>query len=479
MTAPPTHDRDIDFAIEASRLGYGAFDAGFIVRERRGALARWLPEIGESATAAGWLFGLEAALEELREAATAPLNLPSVGLGADRVNVSIDWNAATARYVVIVAPDEGTRQLERLLIRQRRETQVLKQQAEAAADRLRISATLYRDIVEATDDAVLRLAPDLTLTFVSGPAAALIGASPEAAIGRPVTSLAPLPRLENPWRADMCADGPASFEQPIRREGAGARWLWWRVRWLGEDGGPAEFQAVGRDVTQLRRLRADLDRANEEARFAALAHERSRIAHDLHDTFVHSLVATLARLSLIRRAAPEGALKADIAEAEGEARAGLRAARQAVGALRVEPEYPEGPAAEIAAAAAALRPAIEVAIEIAPDLGAISRAGVAAMVRVAREALRNVERHSGARHVRLSLGPAPGGIRLRIDDDGVGFDPLTTPSGHFGLAGMREQARFAGGALEIGASPSGGAFVELFLPGEPERAHLLNRANSE
>ena len=73
----------------------------------------------------------------------------------------------------------------------------------------------------------------------------------------------------------MCADGPASFEQPIRREGAGARWLWWRVRWLGEDGGPAEFQAVGRDVTQLRRLRADLDRANEEARFAALAHERS------------------------------------------------------------------------------------------------------------------------------------------------------------------------------------------------------------
>lgn len=467
MAVTPSRVPDLDFAIARGLIGYGVVDGALVLRERRGALAQWLPEIGQPCTQAGLFFALDAALHELQAQGAAPLILPSVGLdGAPgvRVNVSITWNPTTQSYLIVVAPDHGAEQLDRLLIPQRREKQMLQQQAAAAADRLRVSATLYRDIVESTADVVLRLAPDMTLSFVNGPAAALIGVDPQAAIGRAARDVLPLPATDNPWRADMCAHGPASFEQPVRGRDGAVRWLWWRVQWLDDDGAVREFQAVGRDVTDLRRLRAELERANEDAKFAALAEERLRIAHDLHDTFVNTLVSTLARLSVLRRAAPEGALKSDLEQAEQEAREGLSEARQAVGAIRAQFSHADGPATALAEAASALRAKMDVTLDIVDDLGPLTPTQTTAIVRVGREALRNVERHSGARHLFVSLRRASDTLVLEICDDGIGFDPASGPSGHYGLVGMREQARFAGGALAIARRKGGGVRLTLSLP---------------
>ncbi len=467
MEIAATSSAELDFAIESAQFGFAALDENLIVRERRGALARWLPEVGSPCTQSGLLFAMDSLFVDLRAPGAKPVRLPSVGIGdamGERVNISIGWNLRSRRYVVVVAPDDGTEQMDRLLIQQRRERQVLQQQAAAIEDRLRVSTALYREIVETTDDAVLRFGPDLTLSFVSAPASALIGIGRESALGGTVRELLPLPGHENRWRADMCASGPASFEQPVRRADGQTRWVWWSVRWLGEDDGPREFQAVGRDVTETRRLRAELEKANEDAKFAALAQERLRIAHDLHDTFIHSIVTTLARLSLMRRSAPDGALKQEIEEAERETRAGLRQAREAVGALRADFEYPDGPARSLIAAGEALRPRMEVELQIDDDLGPLPRAQTTAIVRIAREALRNVERHSGARRVEIQLARSGDGVRLRIADDGIGMDPRRSSSGHYGLVGMAEQARFAGGALEIAAAPLGGVEVRLALP---------------
>ena len=457
---------DLVFALERTQVGFAAIDAALTVRERSGALADWLPEIGRPSCESGLLFAMEPVLEELRKAGAAPLVLPSVGLPdseADRVNVSIAWNPDSFRYVVVVGRDEGAKQLDRLLFQQRRERQLLQQQAAAAADRLRVSTTLYRDIVESTDDAVLRLGPDLALTFFSGPAAALVGLN-ESAIGRGAREILPLPTQDNPWRADMCAQGPASFEQPVRLADGGTRWLWWNVRWLGDEGGPREFQAAGRDVTELRRLRAELERANEEAKFAALAQERLRISHDLHDTFIHTLVNTLARLTLLRRSAPEGALKEELLEAENEARSGLRAAREAVGAIRVEFEFAEGWERPLREAATNLARKIEVELDIQSDGVALMGPRAVALLRVAREALRNIERHSGARRARIAVRRAEDQVELTIADDGIGFDPRRPPSGHYGVVGMFEQAKLAGGHLDIASPPGGGVALTLRVP---------------
>ena len=57
-------------------------------------------------------------------------------------------------------------------------------------------------------------------------------------------------------------------------------------------------------------------------------------------------------------------------------------------------------------------------------------------------------------------------MSLVIEDDGIGFEPALEESrpGHYGLMGMRERARMAGGAFRLEASPGRGTRVELRLP---------------
>jgi PAS domain S-box-containing protein len=455
----------IEFALKSGHIGVCAFDADLKVIARHGALAAWAPLPGECAVENGLLFGMAQALHDLKAPGAAPLVLPSVAvpeLIEPRVNIAIAWSPSSQAYVATTTPDAANEQFERLLGQRRREDLMLREQADAAANRLAVSASLYRDIVQSTEDAVIRLTAGLGVTFSNPTAAALFGLAADAAVGLSIRDLAPLPQAAYPWRLDMCATGPASFEQPIRR-GDEVVWLWWRVSWLQTDGGLREFQAVGRDVTELKRLRAELDRANELANYAALAEERLRISHDLHDTFVHTLVATLSRLSLLRRAAPEGALKDDILEAERETRAGLRAAREAVGAVRSELDFLDGPSPRLREAAEALRAKMRVVIDIAADLGDIGPMRAATVVRIGREALRNIERHSAAREARVTLKRRGADIVLELVDDGIGFSADMQPEGHFGVAGMREQARFAGGRLEIKTSPGEGTRLTLTI----------------
>jgi signal transduction histidine kinase len=71
-----------------------------------------------------------------------------------------------------------------------------------------------------------------------------------------------------------------------------------------------------------------------------------------------------------------------------------------------------------------------------------------AIYRVAQEALTNVAKHAGARHVEVIVQREDDGVVLSVADDGVGFDP-SRPLPGFGLAGMRERVTLAGGTLDI------------------------------
>lgn len=454
-------------ALGGGYVGLAALDARLFVRERDGALSNWLPEVGGDAGAAPVLHGMEGALRDAMAEGAPPLVLPSVrvgGEGAGRVTIIVSWDAASRHFVVVTAPDEGTKALEVLIIQERREKQLLQQQAAAAADRSRISASLYRDIVESTDDAVLRLRPDMSIAFANGPAVRLLGLKGAPAQATPIRQILPIPEAGNPWRPDMCASGQASFEQPFRGASDATAWLWWNVRWLDEADGPGEFQAVGRDITRTRRLRAALDKANEEAKLSMLAQERLRIAHDLHDTLVHSIVNLQARLSLLRRAG--GPLSEDFLAAETEAREGLREAREAVGAIRGDLALPDGPgpALEEAVRAFQRRSAANVRLALDPEIADTPPLAAAAMVRIAREALRNAALHSLAGNVDVRLQARPEAFELAITDDGIGFDSRRSHPGHYGLVGLNEQARLARGELSIETAPGAGTRVRLLVP---------------
>ncbi len=87
-----------------------------------------------------------------------------------------------------------------------------------------------------------------------------------------------------------------------------------------------------------------------------------------------------------------------------------------------------------------------------------------AVVRIAREAVLNASRHGRATAIGVWLS-SHGGLRLRIDDNGSGFE-VDRPGdgGSFGLRSMRERAERIGGTFHLVSAPGRGTQIEATLP---------------
>jgi signal transduction histidine kinase len=85
--------------------------------------------------------------------------------------------------------------------------------------------------------------------------------------------------------------------------------------------------------------------------------------------------------------------------------------------------------------------------------------------RVAQESLRNIAKHANATNVRVVLIGGKGGLTLRIEDTGDGFDLNEVKGkGGLGLISMEERVRLVGGKLTIQSKPGDGTKVEVFVP---------------
>jgi len=447
-------------ALDRGQFGLAVFDERLVVTSRLGALSDWLPPAGAPACDSPLLTHMEASFAELRESG-GEMVLPSVRASADapRVTISISWNPRTRTYLVVTAPDHAAEQIERLLASDRREKQILRQQADAAAARLRVADALYRNIVELSGYMILRFDTDCRIVYANREVARFLGLAQESLIGRGVAELFPAPRGgESPWRLDAAAEGPATFELAAHGADGALRWLGWNVHFLGEEGG-GQFQAIGRDATESKRLRVEREKAQEEARAAAVARERLRIAHDLHDTLVRSIVTMIAEARLIAKKTTDPEARAALAELDGQARQGLWEAREAIAqtrAARREEVDLRGIAREFETRwrDVAVTLDLDARTPLAPETESLFAA-------VLREALRNIELHAGAKHVRVALTSDASGARLTVEDDGAGFDPQAPTPGHFGVAGMRERATLAGATLELESAPGKGTRIRV------------------
>ena len=87
------------------------------------------------------------------------------------------------------------------------------------------------------------------------------------------------------------------------------------------------------------------------------------------------------------------------------------------------------------------------------------------LFRVAQEALRNVLRHSQARHAHVSLAGGDDGVELLVVDDGRGFDfEAARQRGSVGLVSMEERIRPLGGRLSVASAEGRGTEVRVFIP---------------
>jgi signal transduction histidine kinase len=231
--------------------------------------------------------------------------------------------------------------------------------------------------------------------------------------------------------------------------------------------------------TELTSLNAELDarvaarareieRMEQENRFAAVVRERLRIARDLHDTLAHSLLALLTQIRLARRLVGDPArVDGELAAAEEVAREGMTQARDAVMQLRYSPVRDDGLSEALRRMVKRLRDRIDIEVTVAVDDRAAPLADrtTEAVFRIVEEAVRNVEKHAEARHIAITarvIGRDDGDhLVAEVVDDGVGFDPQETRHGHFGLVGVREQADLAGATLEIDSRPGEGTRVAV------------------
>lgn len=232
-------------------------------------------------------------------------------------------------------------------------------------------------------------------------------------------------------------------------------------------------QAEARERAQT--LLADLETAHRQlAEYAAqledltLAAERQRMARELHDTLAQGLAGLILQLEAANSHLDKGSTERAreiLRQAMSRARAALADSRRAIDDLRAGSCRDAVDALREEAARFSNATGIPCSLDLAPQASVPDAVGEHAL-RVVSEALSNVARHAQARRASMRLACAGGWLEIDVSDDGVGFDPLEAGKqpGHYGLLGMRERARLAGGTLEIVSARGEGTTLKLRLP---------------
>jgi len=297
--------------------------------------------------------------------------------------------------------------------------------------------------------------------------------------------------------------GPGALSQPLVRRGAEAKLAtqeWWPgsecqvlatvpVRWqttlsavliIGfadpERLQPAELELVdeiGRQVALgMERLRLQ-SRVQEQQNQMAIVTERNRIARDMHDglvQYVYSLGLSLEHARDLLAADQEsvaGVLTGAIEQLNhvlSEMRTFIYQLRpiimkeKEIGQWVVDLCHQFQQATGIVVTAEVGEPGGQ---ELSPEISI-------ALFRIIQEALSNIYKHAQAKAAKLSLDFGPQGVRLRIEDDGQGFNPSERPEpgiehGH-GLANIEERARDLGASVRLDSARGRGTRLEAAFP---------------
>ena len=199
--------------------------------------------------------------------------------------------------------------------------------------------------------------------------------------------------------------------------------------------------------------------------------ERTRIARELHDTLLQSFHGLATSIS--DRVQPSAGLSGRIesnkflASAIDQAAEAITEGRDAVQGLRTSATETNDLADALRALAEELAnengndASLHIEVQGTPRaLHPIVRDEV---FRVSGEALRNAFRHAGAKQIEVELRDDDRQLRVRVRDDGKGIDPEVLRAagreGHFGLSGMRERAKLAGGKLTVSSGLDAGTEV--------------------
>ncbi len=333
---------------------------------------------------------------------------------------------------------------------------------------LRASEERYRFLVENSPDVVFATDQDGKFTYLSDTIERMTGHAPAELVGGHFSRIVDensLPVTFECWNALVADPGREQLARIdlVHRDG---RRVPVEVSSLGTtvDGRFAGIHGSTRDVSVRERLEHDLRRQAGEL---ASSQERAHLARELHDSvtqalFSMTLVTRTTELLVDRDPAAAKEKLGSLRDLQREALAEMRAL---IFELRPGNIEQDGLLAALKTHSAGLQGRIGLPILVTSDLSErLPLALEEVLYRISQEALHNVVKHAAARQVTLSIDRPADGVRLRIVDDGRGFEAATVPDGHLGLAGMRARAEKIGAFLEVTSKPGTGTTVEVIVP---------------
>jgi signal transduction histidine kinase len=197
--------------------------------------------------------------------------------------------------------------------------------------------------------------------------------------------------------------------------------------------------------------------------------ERRRLAGEIHDGISQRLISLWYHLVAAEdELGSEGMVGTQLAAAKDLVTTTLEEARRAITNLRpsILDDLGLGPSLE-SLARTMLGPEVELDVttcRLAPHVEV-------ALYRIAQEALQNVVKHAQAATVAVRLSVDPDGVRLIVQDDGVGFSADARKRGagsstasSYGLVGMRERAELISAKLTVVSREGDGTTVEVLVP---------------
>lgn len=217
--------------------------------------------------------------------------------------------------------------------------------------------------------------------------------------------------------------------------------------------------------TSLQRLLASQDQVQEQ--------ERARIARELHDDLQQRLALVVNEAQALKTGALAGAPAGTQSQAAqamiDDLGAAIVASRRLIADLRPLALQDLGLVAALQALARQTEQggdcACALVVEPGLDLASLAPESGLALYRVAQEALNNARRHARANVITVSLKRDAAGWRLRVEDDGCGFDAAAPGRvDAFGLVGMRERLHALGGWLRLDSRVGHGTVIEAVLP---------------
>jgi two-component system nitrate/nitrite sensor histidine kinase NarX len=229
--------------------------------------------------------------------------------------------------------------------------------------------------------------------------------------------------------------------------------------------------SVIRDISQRTRQEQETMAHIREETNQALLQERQRMAQNLHDAVNQSLFSA----SLIAEVLPrlwerdpdEG--RKSLEDLRRLTRGAMAEMRGLLTELRplVLTDSDLGDLLHQLGEAFTGRTDISVQVTVMGK-GSLSAEAQVVFYRVCQEALHNIAKHAWANRVDIYLRYGAGAVTLSIRDNGRGFNPASTPAGHYGLSMMSERAKKIGAVLTVASQPGEGAEITICWQEQPE-----------